>query len=61
MLTEETTQKLDWEQVRNEIESNLEFVDDVLDKYFGNEYPEYKQIAYCLILKFVLKISSKKF
>ena len=49
-----------WEIVRTEIESDLEFVDDILDKYFRNEYPEYRQIAYSLILDFVLKLSLKE-
>ena len=61
MLTEETTQKLDWDQVRREIEYNLEFTEEILDKYYGDEYPKHKQTAYPIILEFLLKLSSKSF
>ena len=56
-----TAQKrFDWEQVANEVEADLEFVDNIVEKEFRNEYPEDRRIAYRLILEFVLQLSFKE-
>ena len=48
---------VDWDRVRYEIETNLEFVDDILLKYFGDEDSDLQKIVFPEILRFCLKLS----
>lgn len=49
--------KFDWGKITEEININLHFVDDILDKYFGSTHKEERYIAYPIILKVVFELT----